>query len=355
VIAWIGVFGEAFALLLFPNHYPKLLVLEVGADRPGDLARILRIAKPDAVVVTLLPSVPVHVEAYATPAAVREEEFAPAYALAPAMPLIYSVDDSFAVKRAAPIDVHAYTFGSSENADVRVTDIGIWMDEGSGPVEALGLKGMRATLHIKDHEYPLTVPRAFGRSQVLAPAAAIAAAHTLGVSPTEALAGLESYSPPPGRGRLFHGKKETVLIDDSYNSSPIAVEEVLHSLILIPGTPRKVAVLGDMLELGRYSVAEHTRIGHIAKETVDVLITVGPRARAIGEAAKADGMSESDVHHFDTSIEAAAAVEPILKKGDVVLIKGSQGIRMERIVHPLLANFEDTKELVRQDKEWLKR
>ena len=74
-IAWIRVFQEALSILFLPTHYPKLLVLEVGADRPGDLAKILKIAKPDAVVVTLLPSVPVHVEAYETPAAVREEEF----------------------------------------------------------------------------------------------------------------------------------------------------------------------------------------------------------------------------------------------------------------------------------------
>ena len=75
---WIKTFFEGFLLIILPNHYPKLLVLEVGADRPGDLARILKISTPDVVVVTRLPKVPVHVEAYATPDAVREEEFAPA-------------------------------------------------------------------------------------------------------------------------------------------------------------------------------------------------------------------------------------------------------------------------------------
>jgi UDP-N-acetylmuramoyl-tripeptide--D-alanyl-D-alanine ligase len=358
-LAWLGVFGEALLLIFLPTHYPKLLVLEVGADRPGDLARILRIAKPDAVVVTLLPSVPVHVEAYATPAAVREEEFAPALALSPGMPLIYSADDQYAVSGAKNLGVHACTFGIENEADVRITDVDIWMDavsmgKGGEDVARIPL-GMRATLHIKEHAYPVTIPGAFGRSQVLAPAAAMAAAGALGIPPKDALKGLESYTSPPGRGRLFKGKMNTLLIDDTYNSSPIAVEEILQSLDLIPGSRRKVAVLGDMLELGRYSVAEHARIGHIAKNTVDVLITVGHRARAIGESAKADGMDESAIHHFNASIEAAAAIEAILKEGDVVLVKGSQSIRMERIVQPLLADFEDVKNLVRQDKEWLKR
>jgi UDP-N-acetylmuramoyl-tripeptide--D-alanyl-D-alanine ligase len=364
VFAWLKVFGEALALIFLPNHYPKLLVLEVGADRPGDLARILKIARPDAVVVTLLPNVPVHVEAYATPAAVREEEFAPAYALAPGMPLIFSADDQYAVKRAAPIDTHSYTFGIAEDADVRISDVGVWMakegsvDQSSNAVARIRHSiplGMRATLHIKGHTYDLTVPGAFGRSQLFAPAAAMAAALTLGVSAKEALEGLKSYAPPPGRGRLFQGKKDVILIDDTYNSSPIAVEEILYSLDLIPHAPRKVAVLGDMLELGRYSVAEHARIGHIAKGLVDVLVTVGHRARAIGEAAKSDGMPEGCVHHFDTSLEAAAALEYILQEKDVVLVKGSQGIRMESIVRPLLADFADVRYLVRQDPEWLKR
>src|SRR6266481_2208749 len=95
-VAWLKVFGEALALRFLPNLYPNLLVLEVGADRPGDLAKIMNIARPDAVVVTRLPDVPVHVEAYATPAAVREEEFYPAYGLDDGMPLVLNAEDAHA-------------------------------------------------------------------------------------------------------------------------------------------------------------------------------------------------------------------------------------------------------------------
>jgi UDP-N-acetylmuramoyl-tripeptide--D-alanyl-D-alanine ligase len=352
--AWVHVFCEAFSIVFLPTHYPKLLVLEVGADRPGDLAKILRITKPDAVVVTLLPSVPVHVEAYETPAAVREEEFSPALALAPNAPLIICADDEFAVAEAKVIDKQVCSYGVGDGADVRIEDIGIWMEEGT-------VAGMQAKLGVAGQQYPIKVRGAIGRSQLFAPAAAVATGIALGMTAAEALEGLASYVSPPGRARIFKGKKNTLIIDDTYNSSPAAAEEILRSLELIPdtlyagGRSRKIAVLGDMLELGRYSVAEHAHIGHIAKQTVDILITVGTRAKGIGDAARADGMKETNIHHFATSLEAAAHIEGMLEEKDVVLVKGSQGVRMEAIVRPLLADFADVVELVRQDAEWLKR
>ena len=359
-LAWLAVFRHALAILFLPTHYPKLLVLEVGADRPGDLAKILKIVKPDAVVVTLLPSVPVHVEAYETPAAVREEEFSPVLALAPNSPLIISADDEFAVEKAKRIDMQACTYGTSQTADVRILDIEVWTEAKEGEQGKL-VVGMKAVLEMSEKRYPLKVRGVVGRSQLFAPAAAVATACTLGMNVAEAVKGLASYVPPPGRARIFRGKKSSILIDDTYNSSPAAAEEILKSLDMFPNDSqknkprRKVAVLGDMLELGRYSLAEHLHIGHVAKETVDVLVTVGPRAQGMSEAAKEDGMPADSVYHFEDSTEAAAHMEQILEEEDVVLVKGSQSIRMERIIRPLLANFADVSQLARQDTEWLKR
>ena len=127
---WVRVIEEAIALLLLPSHYPKLLVLEVGADRPGDLRKILRIATPDAVVVTRLPDVPVHVEAYASPHAVREEEFAPALALQDGAPLIISADDEHARHMAKALPAAITTFGFHEGADVLLSEDAILEDEG---------------------------------------------------------------------------------------------------------------------------------------------------------------------------------------------------------------------------------
>lgn len=349
--AWLNVFGEALALLVLPNHYPKILVLEVGADSPGDLKRILKIATPDVVVVTRLPEMPVHVEAYATPAEVREEEFTPAYALAPGAPLIVCADDEFARALAGPLAVNITTYGVSPDASVRIGSDGPRMENG----EVVGMEGK---MLIDGEEHCIPVYGALGHPQLLAPAAAIAVGRVLGMTVPEVLKGLKGYVPPAGRGRLIPGKNGSTILDDSYNASPSAVQEALSSLQIIcsvqPGS-RRIAVLGDMLELGRYSKEEHERVGEYAKEKCDVLVTVGSRSRATAEAAELAGMSPDYIHAFTTSLEASAFLKDFVQEKDIVLIKGSQSIRMERVAEVLIRNSEDRKLLVRQDREWKRR
>src|SRR6185369_4249562 len=147
-----------------------------------------------------------------------------------------------------------------------------------------------------------------------------------------ALAALaESYEPPAGRGRLIEGKNGSVVIDDSYNSSPVAVEYALKTLKDFPRAKRRIAVLGDMLELGRYSVTEHERIGTLARRSADIVVAVGSRSRAF---ALAEGNAE--VLLYDNAQAAAEALAEYVQPGDVLLVKGSQSIRMEHIVRTLL-------------------
>lgn len=344
---WVHVIGEAFLLLVLPNHYPKLLVLEVGADRPGDLKKILEIATPDAVVVTRLPEVPVHVEAYASPAAVREEEFAPAYALAPHTPLVISADDTYARDLAARLDARVTTYGFAKDADVRLADADVLYEEDR-------LAGMRAKAQTGGRSYELRAVGALGRQQLYAPAAALTCAIALGLTPEEAVEGLRAYQPPPGRSRILRGKSGSILIDDTYNASPAAVEEILKSLTLA-NAKRRIVILGDMLELGRFSSEEHRSVGTLAAKSADIVVGVGARSRAITDAAIAAGKSEKDALHFNDSLTAAEGLKDIARPGDLILIKASQGVRAERIVEALLASPSDTHMLVRQEKEWLKR
>jgi len=352
---WPPIILEAFALLIFPNHYPKVLVLEVGADRPGDLARILRIATPDIVVVTRLPEMPVHVEAYATPAAVREEEFAPSYALPPGAPLIVCADDEYARALASPLAVHLMTYGVSKDADVRIMSDGPLMETGDDHGGAAWLAGMEGKMCVEGKEYAVPVRGAVGRPQLLAPAAGIAVGLVLGLKMKEILSGVSAYQPPAGRGRLLLGKHESLILDDSYNASPAAVREALASLQIahnvMPGS-RRIAALGDMLELGRYSREEHERMGEEAAKKCDVLVAVGVRSREMAEAAKKAGMQEDAVHSFDTAYEAAGFLRDFIQANDIILIKGSQSMRMERIGEAVLKNIADQKYLVRQDEIW---
>ena len=342
--SWIRVLGEALALIFLPNHYPNLLVLEVGADRPGDMKRILDFVTPDAVVVTQLPEVPVHVAAYASPAAVREEKFFPAYALASGAPLIISADDEYAKRLASRLPVHLTTYGFAKHADIRIEDAEASLN--TAP------PGMRARIVVGKSSHDIFALGALGRHQLFAPAAALAVACSFGMTVPEALVGLESYISPPGRARILKGLRTSTLIDDSYNASPAAVEEALRSLTLLPAK-RRIAVLGDMLELGRYSVEEHTRIGTFAATHVDIVVGVGVRAKAIADAAFESHKNANRALYFSSAYEAADALKEFLQPGDVVLIKGSQVVRTERIVEALLASADDTKYLVRQEPEWL--
>lgn len=344
---WGFVIKEAVSLIVLPNHYPKVLVLEVGADRPGDLAKILRTVTPHAVVVTRLPEVPVHVEAYPSPEAVREEEFVPAYGLAPDAPLIIASDDTYARTYASRVRAAVTTFGFDEDADVRIKDEQLHLVDGAA-------RGMKGTLSYKNHEQEVVMLGALGKQQLFAIGAACAVSCALGYAFKDVVEGLKSYTPPPGRSRLLKGKNDSTLIDDSYNASPAAVQEALGSLCLIP-SERRIVVLGDMLELGRYSVEEHERIGREAARCADVLVTVGIRARKMAESAKSAGLAEDKVHSLDSADAAAEMLNELVQKGDVVLVKGSQSIRMERVVKELLADPYDISELVRQEKEWLAR
>lgn len=342
-LAWLSIIRSGLALLLLPNHYPNLLVLETGADKPGDLARVLKIATPDAVVVTRLPEIPVHVEAYTSPEAVQEEEFSPAYALAPAAPLIIPADDSYAFDKAFNTPAKVTTYGTSTDAGVYISDIGFYEEEGK-------VVGMQAKVKINEEEGELVVKGSVGKTQVLPLAAALATALAFEIPLSKALKALEEYEPPAGRGRLLKGKKGSVLIDDSYNSSPAAVEEALETLKSFPHAKRRIAILGDMLELGRYSVMEHERIGALADVSADVIVAVGVRARALATNAK-----QAEVKLFDDAISATKALPETLQEGDVILIKGSQSIRTERIVEALLAERSDVIKLVRQEGGWKKK
>ena len=338
--AWFKVAKSALALLILPNHYPNMLVLEVGADRSGDLARILRFATPEMVVVTRLPETPVHVEAYSSPEAVREEEFSPAYALPADAPLIIPADDQYALDGAMRVPARVISYGLALGATVRVSEVNFYEEEGK-------VTGMSANVTTEDEKGKIIVKNSVGMTQLLPVAAALAVAKDFNIPFSEALEALGEYEAPPSRCRLLAGKNGSSIIDDSYNASPAAVEEALASLKMFPHAKRRIAVLGDMLELGRYSVIEHERIAEIVGDFADVIVTVGIRARAFAMAPK-----NAEVISFSNSYDAARAFPALVREGDVVLVKGSQSIRTERIVEALLDNPVDASKLVRQERMW---
>ncbi len=208
--------------------------------------------------------------------------------------------------------------------------------------------------HINDSA-EFTLEGAIGVQHCYNFAAAAAVASIFDVSLTETARALEGFNPPPGRMRVLKGIKDTVIIDDTYNSSPTAAERALSSLYELTGFKRKIAVMGDMLELGRFSVSAHERVGEQVADGADVLVTVGIRARGIAEGALEHGFDEAKIFQYDDSVSAGRELQNFIQPGDVILIKGSQSIRCERIVLDIMAEPDRAEELlVRQDRAWQK-
>ena len=348
-LLWLKVIWEGILLILLPNHYPKILILEVGADKPGDVKGMMRWITPDVVVVTKLPSIPVHVEAYASPHETREEEFSPAYALSPEGTLLYSADDEFATELAKGVSANVMTYGLHEGADIVGAYGGLTYKEGS-PV------GITADIFRNGEKECVLIHGSAGKHQLYPALGAFGVGLAFDMSPQDICLSFEDFVPPPGRMRLHEGINNSILIDDSYNSSPVAVTAALDTLSEIEVSGRTVVVLGDMLELGTFSMDEHMHVGRYAAKKADILVTVGLRAQGITEGAHKGRMAKKHMHHFADSKDAAALLVDMVQEGDVVLVKGSQGVRMERITEALLADKEKASELlVRQDTEWKRR
>lgn len=345
-IHWTKNILDGLFHCLFPGDYPEVLVLEMGVDRPGDMKRLASWIKPDVVVLTRLPEVPVHVEYFNSPEEVVDEKLALVEALKDNGLLVYNNDDEKIRDVVSTVRQRSVGYSRYSESKFKVNGDEV-IYEGGAP------KGLTFNLVSAKGTAEFSLLGAVGVSHTYNFAAATAVADYFDMEPKEAARALRDFVPPPGRMRLVSGIKDTVIIDDAYNSSPTALERALSTLKEIKGFNRKIAVLGDMLELGRFSINEHTRVGAQAAECCHLLLTVGVRARSIAEGALAAGMSEKNILQYDDSKRAAGELQNLLKAGDLVLIKGSQGMRMERIVEEIMAEPEKAGEvLVRQSSTW---
>ncbi len=347
ISAWFNIFLEGLALILLKNHYPKVLVLEVGTDRPGDILRISKWLAPHSVVVTLFGEVPAHVEFFKSREALIAEKTNLVHALRKKGALVINVDDvdvrALGKKAKGPL----FTFGFNERARMVASHPTVLYTEQGIPI------GVGCKVSFDGKVVPLKLYGTVGFHYIFVALAALSVGVSMGVNVVDILDQLSSFEIPKGRFKNIPGKNETLIVDDSYNSSPIAAEFALRGLSHLNVSGRKIGILGDMLELGKQSAGEHRKIGSFAAHVLDILITVGPRANLMGEAALEQGMKVSSLHHFDTSEDAGVYINKKIQKGDVVLVKGSQGIRMERVVEQIIAEPKKKEELlVRQEKEW---
>ena len=328
-LRWVGVLLRGF-IFAFTTHYKlpttHFLILEIGTDRPGDIRSITTWLKPEIVVVTRLSHAPVHVENFSSVGELIAEKGALVKSVRPGGILILNADDSdvLAYRALAPQGTRVISYGLSDKADVHAD---IYRDT-------------LARMPFRTHQYAVL--------------AGCAVAHALGFDTTRATKVLAHYTGAPGRLRVLAGINGSILIDDSYNSSPVAAEEALRALAEYKTGGRRIAVLGDMLELGEFSAREHTRILERALASADLVLIVG--LQFTNTARSWSNGKPDKVQVYLDARAAGAALAQELRADDVALIKGSQGLRMERAVALFLRDQSRASELlVRQEKEWRKR
>lgn len=355
-IVWIVNIFKGAIMLILPNAYPKVLVLEVGADHPGDIKRVCKWLKPDIAVVTSLPDRPVHVEYFDSPEDVKKEKAELVKALKDSGVFVANADDMSVISLVGDTRARMLTYGSAPTAQVRGSHIEVHYEEKEGRKIAVG---MTFDVDWQGAQLPVRLFGVLGIQPCMAAMAALAVGLSQGRTLVEMIRSLTMLPSPPGRMRIISGWGGSTIIDDTYNSSPVALLAALETLKNIPANHR-IAMLGDMLELGKYSEEEHWKLGRLAGSFVDELVTVGKRAKGIAEAAKTAGLQEGKIHQFLNSKEAGEWLKDKIKTDDVILAKGSQGsgdnmIRMERAVAVIMAHPEDApKLLVRQEAEWQK-
>lgn len=354
---WLWNIKLGFWRIFFAKNYPRLLVLEVGADKPDDIKNIISWVKPDIAVVTALADMPVHVANFGSPEKIYEEKAKLVEALGPHGIAVLNADDERVLKLKKKTVSKTALFGMSGQSNTIADILGSYpsyaYDDDNRPT------GIIFRIDFGGASVPIQINGGLGKGIIYSVLAATAVAKALGMNALEIAEQAKKVKLPPGRMKILAGLKNTTIIDDSYNSSPVAAELALKTLkdLEVKSGERKIAALGDMRELGDFSENEHKKIGKLASQVVDILMTVGPQSRFIAEGALNNGLGEDKIFQFENSRAAGQFAQNIIQKGDIILVKGSQNeIRMEWFVEEIMAHPENKKTLlVRQDKEWQNR
>ncbi|MBP6889017.1 MAG: UDP-N-acetylmuramoyl-tripeptide--D-alanyl-D-alanine ligase [Candidatus Moranbacteria bacterium] len=342
---WIGIHWLGY--VLFPLRYPEVLVLEMGIDRPGDMEYLLSIVPIDIGVFTQVSES--HIEFFGSLHNIAKEKGKLITSLPVSGFAILNADDARVVCFREKTKAKVLTFGFGEHSDVCAAHIVV-------EPEARLAKGLAFKMNYHGKSLPVRLPKVIARHQIAAALAAAAVGIALRVNPVQIVDALTSFGPLPGRMRLIPGVKGSILLDDTYNASPASTTAALAVLGELRAN-RKIAVLGDMLEIGEESVKRHRELSQsVLLSGVQAIILVGQRMKCLFNELIAQGFSRQQISWFERSGEAALFVESLAQEGDLVLVKGSRGMRMEWVSEKLLFDpIEAPHFLCCQSPEWKKK
>lgn len=330
VFFWMRVLIASTYRLIVKTRYPEILVLEYGVDRPGDMKYLLEIVRPNVSVVTAIGEVPVHVEFFNGPEEVAREKGRIVECLPTAGYAVLNADDKVTLGLKPRTRAQIMTYGAGKESSVRISSIEN-KSENDLPI------GVSFKIEYGGSFVPVRLDGVFGKAQGYAAGAATCVGLIFGLNLVKISEALNAhYRPAPHRMELVPGVKYTHIIDDSYNASPLSMRAALETVRELPAK-RKIGVLGDMLEIGKYAMEEHEKIGSLAADILDQLICVGPRAKFIAEGARKAGFPKKNIQMFDVVEDACEPLQALIKKGDLILIKASRGIHLDSAVEEIKA------------------
>ena len=305
-------------LALEPSH--QRVVLEMGMYNLGEISQLCAIARPQVGVVTNVG--PTHLERLGSIERIAQAKAELVQALPADGVAVLNYDDPMVRQMVQLAPCRVFSYGLTPEAD-------LWADA----VVSAGLEGVRFTLHYGREKLHAKIPL-LGRHSVHTALRATAVGLIEGLGWDDILSGLQDESV---QLRLVSvpGIRGSLLLDDTYNASPVSTIAALNLLADLRVSGRKIAVLGDMAELGDYEEEGHRKVGCRAADVVALLITVGRRARLIAQEARACGLAADCISQVDSNAEAVAHLRQLLQPGDVVLVKGSRSMAMEEIVADL--------------------
>lgn len=306
---------------------PEIAVVELGMNHAGEISTLVRIAEPDVRVWTNVGEA--HLGFFQSVDAIADAKSEIFEGATPATLLVANADDDRIAERISRFGGRVVTFGIDRDADVRAT-----------AVRSRGVEGTDAHVATPRGAFELTTPL-IGRGNLANILAATVVAIEFEIPLAAVVERAGRLTPASRRGEVLRLSDGVTVIDDSYNANPTATKLALEVIGNARDRSRRVAVLGEMLELGERASALHEDVGRTAAgANVDVVIAVGGEpARALADAAIAAGMARANVLYVATSDEAADAAATLVRRGDLVLVKGSRGVRTDRVVDRLKAEF----------------
>ncbi len=331
--AWIKLFINNAQQIR--GTYPFDVVVELGTNKPGEIAAFQQYLQLDYTIVTAI--VPEHMEYFTDMQAVANEELS---VVKYSEKILYNAD-LVAEEFRQPLQA-AISYGSKQPADYTLANV----LHRAGQFECDVRHNGQTLLHFQH--------AAVSETQLYSVLAAVVIGNDLGLEPAQLLAGIATITPVNGRLHRLRGINNSLIIDDTYNALPDAVKAGLEVLYTLQA-PQKIAILGNMNELGTMSAQAHTEIGELCSpDQLDLVVTIGPDANSyLAAAAEAKGCI---VKRFDTPYDAGNYLLPKIQQDAIIYAKGSQNkVFAEEAIKPLLADPNDQSMLVRQSSYWLKR